>query len=204
MKNIKQKILSKIYRNGRGWAFSAKDFLDIAKRSSADTILFRLYKENKIKKVITGIYSYPMISKFSKTEVYDFYKISKAIARKFCWRIIPDGNTALNYLGLSNQVVSKAIYLSDGPTREYNIENFNLNFKHISAKEFNLKDINSSIVFQALKTLGESNINEELLKKLADKYTLIQWQKIKKDTIKTTEWIRRYIVKILEYKKDIS
>ena len=44
-------------------------------------------------------------------------QVANAIARKFNWRIQPTGDTALTYLGLSNQVNGNYTYLSDGPNK---------------------------------------------------------------------------------------
>lgn len=196
--NLKNKILTRIYRHGRGWAFCASDFLNIAGRATIDSVLSRLSTENKIQKVITGIYSYPLQNKLSKNKVNDFYQVAQAIARKFGWRIIPDGNTALNYLGLSTQLVANALYYSDGPNKTYTIDNRILTFKHTAIKEINFRNSASSLIIQSFKAIGENNISQDLLQKIAVKYSLSHWKKIKKDTQKVTGWIYKHISDIVK------
>ena len=60
---IEQKILSRIYGNGRGWAFSQADFADLGARSTIDSALHRREREGVIRRVIRGIYDYPRHSK---------------------------------------------------------------------------------------------------------------------------------------------
>ena len=136
MYSIEDKILRRIYWNGKCWAFSQKDFLDLGSRASIDLALHRLLKKKKIRRVIRGIYDYP---KFSKTlEQYlspDIDKVTQALSRKFGWHTQPSGSTALNILGLSTQVPGKYIYLSDGPNRNYTINKIPIAFQYTPTKE---------------------------------------------------------------------
>ena len=114
-KTSKNSALARIYGNGRGWAFSAKDFTAQIPRIDIDVALSSLVKENKIRRVLRGIYDYPIYSEILKKNVApDSRQVANSLARKFSWRIIPTGDTALNYLGLSTQLQSKYAFLSDG------------------------------------------------------------------------------------------
>src|SRR5580692_10476305 len=89
---IEQKILSRIYGNGRGWAFSQADFADLGARSTIDSALHRREREGVIRRVIRGIYDYPRHSKVLGGPLSpDIDKIAHALARKFAWRIQPNG-----------------------------------------------------------------------------------------------------------------
>jgi len=102
---IEQKILSRIYGNGRGWAFSQADFADLGARSTIDSALHRREREGVIRRVIRGIYHYPRHSKaLGGPTSPNIDQIAHALARKFNWRIQPNGATAQNLLGLSTQV----------------------------------------------------------------------------------------------------
>lgn len=121
-KTIEQKALNRIYGNGRGWAFSQADFADLGTRSAVDSCLHRMEKEGVIRRVIRGVYDYPRYSELlKKTVAPDIDQIANALARKFGWRIQPDGATAQNLLGLSTQVPARSVYLSDGPDRSYTV-----------------------------------------------------------------------------------
>jgi hypothetical protein len=128
--------------------------------------------------------------------------IAYAIARKFNWHIQPDGNTALNYLGISTQIVARNIRLSDGPNRKYIINGRRLEFKHAPARESKLKYSESSLVVQALKSLREENITDKLLKKISHKYSLTEWENIRKDTANSIGWIRKTINEIIKVKQN--
>ncbi|MDD5022466.1 MAG: DUF6088 family protein [Endomicrobiaceae bacterium] len=200
--STKNRIMGTIYAKGHNRAFSANDFVAKFKRYEIDQSLSILTKKGKLRRITNGIYDYPRYSEIIKDFVpADIDDIAHAIARKFNWRINPDGNTALNYLGLSNQIVGRNIYLSDGPNRKYNINGRKLEFKHIPAKEAKLKYTESFLIVQALKSLKKENITDELLKKISQKYSLQQWEKIRKDTVNTAEWIRENINRIIKVKE---
>ncbi len=198
MQTAKNVVLSKIYGKGRGWAFSAVDFMADLSRWKVDRSLSDLAREGKIRRLIQGLYDYPLYSEILKRDVApDIQKAAEAIARKYSWRIYPDGDTALNYLGLSSQVVSRVIYLSDGPSKQYQIGKRILIFKHTATKESAVKSQNTAMVIQAIKVVGEKQITDEFLQKLSNKFSLPDWQKIKSDATKTTGWIYKTIVHII-------
>ena len=68
----------------------------------------------------------------------DLDELASALARKSSWRIQPSENTALNQLGLSTQVPVQSVYLSDGPSKSYEIGKRQLTFKKRSLKESGL------------------------------------------------------------------
>lgn len=203
-KTVKDQIISRIYGRGRGWAFSPKDFLGSFSRGEISVALAALTKESKIRRVITGIYDYPAYSDILKEDVSpDIYSVAKALARKNDWTIYPDGNTALNYLGLSTQVVSQAIYLSDGPNKKYKVGSTILEFRSSKIAEAKLHRESSTLVVQAIKAIGEKSITRAFLEDMASKYSKEEWQKIKHDCTKVTGWIYNNIEKIAdEIKKD--
>ncbi len=197
-KTSKNSVLARIYGNGRGWAFSAKDFTAQIPRIDIDVALSSLVKENKIRRVMRGIYDYPIYSEILKKNVApDLKQIANALARKFSWRIIPTGDTALNYLGISTQLQSKYVYLSDGPSKSYKIDSQTLEFRHSALKDLSFKHDNSVIVVQALKAIGEDNIADEILNKISSRFSSDELEKIKIDTKNTTGWIYKNICKTI-------
>jgi Family of unknown function (DUF6088) len=70
----------------------------------------------------------------------------------------PTGATAFNFLGLSTQVPARAVYLSDGPDRVYQVGNNALAFEHTALKESGIELKESGLIVQALKSLGQERI----------------------------------------------
>ena len=196
-KSVKNKILSRIYGYGRGRVFSANDFLLDFSRYEIDTTLKTLTDNGTIRRICRGIYDFPQFSSILKTYAApNMNAVAQTIARKFNWKIYPEGNTALNYFGLSTQVPAKLIYISNGPSRIFKTEFGEIKFKHSALRESHFKYIESALVVQALRSLGQNLITDDVLQKLKTKYNSAMWQKIKLDTISVTGWIYVAICKI--------
>jgi len=187
--------------HGRGWAFSANDLLKKFSRQQADNVLSDLVKEGKIRRVSRGIYDYPKYSEFLEQDLSpDIDQVARAYARKFNWRIEVLGDTALNMLGLSTQVVAKYVYLSDGPNRTYDILGTTLEFKKSSLKNIGFKYKESSLIVQSLKALGKERITYDVLETIRKLIEPKMYSKILKDTQSSTVWIYEAIKQICEEK----
>jgi len=194
---IGQRILSRIYGNGRGWAFSHSDFAGLGTRATIDSSLHRLEKEGQIRRVIRGVYDYPRYSEvLQKAVTPDIDQVAQALARKFAWRIQPDGATAQNLLGLSTQVPSQVAYLSDGPSRSYTVGRTSLDFEHTALKEASFKLHESRLVVQALKAFGESRITPKLISQIREKFDAALRQRMLLDTKTSTGWVYAAIQEI--------
>ena len=118
------KVFDFISSNGKGWTFSSNDLINKFTRQEIDNTLSDLTKQGKIRRVARGIYDYPKYSKLLKKEFSpNIEQVARAYARKFNWKIEVSGDTALNILGLSTQIVGKYIYLSNGSNKKYTLDN---------------------------------------------------------------------------------
>jgi len=121
------------------------------------------------------MYDYPKYSNFLNQELSpDIDGIARALARKFNWTIKISGESALYYLNLSIQITGNYIYLSSGPSRSYKIGNTTLKFRHRALKNIVFKYQEGSLLVQALKSLGETHVDDEVKDKL------ISWLEVKK------------------------
>ena len=163
--------------------------------------LFRREKEGLIRRVIRGVYDYPRHSQLlRKTVTPDLDQVARALARKFGWRIQPDGATAQNLLGLSTQVPARMVYLSDGPNRSYVVGKTTLAFEHTALKEAGFKLGESRLVVQALKAFGEGRITPKTISQLRKKFKPAIRQKILLDTKTATGWVYAAIQAIAKVK----
>lgn len=203
-RTAKNRIFDRIRYKGKNWVFSATDFTKDFKRWEIDQTLRELEKEGKIKRIISGLYYYPSYSKLlQEIVVPDIQQVAYALARKFNWTIFPEGNTALNFLGLSTQIPVKHIYISNGRPRKYKIGNFALEFRHRMLRESVIDNEQANLVVQALKSLGKSHATEnDFIKLLSTRFSYDEWMKIEKASHKTTGWILEVIRKAKEIRKN--
>ena len=190
MISTKKKIQDRIEQGGRGSLWCANDFLVCFHRHEIDESFVRLTMEGFIRRVIPGIYEYPRYSELLQCEVAtDLDSLAYAIARKFQWKICPSGEAALNNLGLSTQIPGRTIYISDGPNRQYHVENCELQFRHTSKRWMTFKHEESLIVVQGLMALGERQMTDKNTARLAKRFPHETWEKIFEDISAAPIWI---------------
>ena len=159
--------------------------------------LNRLVELGTIRRVMRGIYDYPRFSELLQQPLApDAHRVAQALARKFGWRIQPDGAAAMNLLGLSTQVPSQYVYQSDGPDRTYRIGKTSLIFKHTALKEIGFKHEESALIVQALKTLGEERTTDSTIQVIRDWLPAAKRGKVLKDTERVTGWVYAIIQRI--------
>lgn len=192
--SIEKKALARIYGHGRGWAFSPVDFRDVGR---VDMALNRLVEAGTIRRVMRGVYDYPRFSELLQQPLApDVHEVAQALARKFGWRIQPDGAAAMNLLGLSTQVPSQYVFLSDGPDRTYRVGETTIAFRQVALKEIGFRHHESGIIVQALKSLGEERITESVIRTIRDWLPTDERGRVLKDTERVTEWVHEAIKKI--------
>jgi hypothetical protein len=185
------------YGNSRGYSFTSFDFVREFKDKNIDKALSTLTKEGKIRRIARGIYDYPKNSELLQQALSpDIDAVAQAYARKFNWQIEISGESALNYLGLSTKVEGNYIYLSSGPSRQYQIDNTTLTFKHTALKNIGFKYKESSLLVQALKALGENHTDATVKEKLVSWLNPAACNKVLKDTQTATTWIYETIKEI--------
>lgn len=197
MQAIEQKILSRIYGRGRGWAFTKTDFVAGFGEANIHQALSSLTRAGTIRRVCHGVYDYPRYSELlGQTLSPDVDQVAQALARKFNWRIQPSGDAALNLLGLSTQVPARWEYLSDGPGREYVLGSTTLAFRKSALKDagFNLRE--SGLLVQALKALGRERVDAKVIARLRAWLPAKQREAVLRDARAATGWIYQFIKQI--------
>jgi hypothetical protein len=189
-RSTEEKALRRIHGNGGRWAFSARDFADLGSRPTVDSALHRLERRGSIRRVIRGIYDRPQFSEVLSTELSpDLDQVAQALARKFGWRIQPSGAVAQNLLRLSTQVPARAVYLSDGPNRSYEVGRTALVFDHAALKEAGFKLPESRLIVQALKSLGQEHVTPEVISTIRAWLAPNLRARVLADTETATGWV---------------
>ncbi len=159
-------ITSKIKKTQKGTIFFADDFLDFGSSESVNRILSRLNASKILVRLAQGIYLYPKIDKELGILYPSTEEIAVAIAKRDKATIIPTGVYALNALGLSTQIPLKTVFLTNGAARIINIGKRTIRFKKTTPKNLATKGKISQLVIQALKTIGQDNLEADMLGKI--------------------------------------
>jgi hypothetical protein len=148
----KIKIVTRIKRLDPGKTFAAKDFLDIASRGMVDVTLAGKARSGQIRRIRRGLYDVPkknaalggMLSP-------DINEAARTLARRYRWKIVPEGAWAANLLGISRQMPARIVYLSDGPATKIQIGRRSIHFKHARPQALSGSAGTAGLVVQALR-----------------------------------------------------
>lgn len=197
MQAVEQKILSRVYGRGRGWAFTKTDFVAGFGEANIHQALSTLARAGTIRRVCHGVYDYPRYSALLGQALSpDVDQVAQALARKFNWRIQPSGDTALNLLGLSTQVPGKWLYLSDGPSRRYAVGGQELVFRQSALKDTGFALRESGLLVPAIKALGKEHIDAAVVGKLRQWLAPKLRTRLLRDTRMVTGWIYEVIKQV--------
>ena len=187
-------IRGNIERAESGSVFVSTDFTDITDKKTVNMGLIRLADEGLIKKILFGVYYKPEFSELlGETVAPSPNKVAHALARNFGWTIVPCGDTALNLLGLSTQVPSQWVYVSDGAYKEYSFDNTVIKFKRTTNKEISKLSYKTALTIQALKALGKENVSEQIICRLKKALCEEDKEKMLTEAKSATSWVYEYI-----------
>jgi hypothetical protein len=195
--NYSNEIEKRITELGAGAVFTASDFSDISNTNVINVTLFRLVKTRTIRRIMHGVYDYPKYSNFLKKYISPSPDdVAEAIARKNGWTIVPYGETASNILGLSTQVPAVWKYVSDGPYKKYAYGKIQFEFKRTMNKEISKISYKTALIIQALKAIGQTNVNEKHIRTVAYKLTAEEKENMLSEAKYATRWVYEIIKKI--------
>lgn len=195
--NIHSKIVYRIRGKGRGWLFSAKDFLDFGTRCAVDKSLSRLADDGIIRRLRRGLYDFPKISPKLGALTPGSDQIAGVMAKKDQTRLQITGAHAANLLGLSTQVPAKVVYLTDGNSKKIKVGNQSIELRHASSKKMATAGKPSGLVIQALGYLGQDNVDSGVVTKIKKSLSLDDKKVLEKDIDAAPDWMRPVITQII-------
>jgi hypothetical protein len=129
--SIQSAIQSRIRAPKMPRVWTADDFADLGSRSAVDLALHRLVSTDNVRRIARGLYDVPTINSLTgKPTSPDPHDVIDALTRKGKVRILVDGITAANDLGLTDAVPARIEVLTDGRLRPIKLGNLTLNFRY--------------------------------------------------------------------------
>lgn len=127
--DLKAKILDRVAsRAGAVW--TPVDFLDLGSRAAVDTALKRLVLNGDLQRLDRGLYYRPSLNSLTKKPAPPQTRaIVDAIARRDQARLLVDGMTAANDLGLTTAVPAQVTVLTDARLRPIQLGAQQIRFK---------------------------------------------------------------------------
>lgn len=198
MESIDDKVLGKISKARKGTLYFTEDFLLYGAAKAVAKALERMTTKGEIVRVARGIYARleqdPILGAVKpSTET-----IAEAIRRRDKAKIIPTGAMAMNALGLSTQVPTNAVYLTDGTARTINLGRKKIVFKKTAPKNLATIGKTSGLVIQALKEIGKDKVMEKEIHIILELLKKEEPYRLEHDIKLAPEWIRIIMRKALK------
>ncbi|MCB9952506.1 MAG: hypothetical protein H6824_16145 [Planctomycetaceae bacterium] len=191
MQSIESKVLQRIYGRGRGSVHTQVSFSDLGQRDTVDKTLKTLTDRGTLRRLAKGLYDYPMIHPKLGPLTPPPETIAKALAGGEAMRIQPSGAYAANLLGLSLQVPANVEFLTDGNNRKVEVGNQTITLKRTTPKNMATAGRISGLVIQALRYLGQSAVDETVVRKLAAILSDKDRNTLKRDLKYAPAWIAK-------------
>ncbi|MHA8074659.1 DUF6088 family protein [Aquirufa sp. HETE-40SA] len=195
--SVHQAILDKINSKTPGDIFFPAEFRMLGTDDAIKMALSRLVKENTIERLANGVYFIPQFHNLIGRIKPSLEMIANAIAARDHIQIKPTGMSALNKLGLSEQVPTRHVYITNGQPRTYHVAENEIHFKSASPKKLALKGPISSLIILAMDEMGQSKFDETLASKIKGLLKKEDPMLLENDIMLAPSWIAKELYLII-------
>ena len=169
--------------------FTPRHFYDLGSESAIDSALRRLKAAGKIRHLARGLYDYPAQDPVLGNVAPSADAIARALVVRDAIRLQPSGDYAVNRLGLSTQVPSRVVFLTDGPARKVKIGKREIILHHTTPRNMATAGRKSGTLIQALRHLGKSQVDDGVIEAIKRQIDDKDRASIRKDLIHAPAWI---------------
>jgi len=130
MSDLKSVMIAQIDTASPGQVWVPADFAQLGKRDAIDKVLQRMVQVGYLRRIDRGLYDKPIFNQLTKRPTTpDYRAVVGAIARRDQLRLLVDGMTAANDLGLTDAVPARVIIHTDARRRAIQLDNLTIDFK---------------------------------------------------------------------------
>lgn len=193
----KERVRREITRGKYGAVFSSSSFPGLT-ANYATKLLSAFEKEGLVVRISKGVYLKARKTRFG-VSYPPIEEIVSQIAKRDKASIFPTGDTASNMLGLSEQVPTKTCFLTSGTARDLNIGGRTVELKRAAPKNFAYSNEMVGVLTQALRSIGEENITDEIKAKIPAILSTVERDKrFEADLKLAPAWIEKLILELIK------
>lgn len=152
-------------------------------------VLSRMVIAGELKRASRGIYVRPKKVPYLGEVMPGSEEIVRLIAKQTGEIITPHGAEAARMLQLSTQVPMRAIYNTNGTSRNIKVGKQTIVLKHVSPRKQILPGTMTCIVISALWYLGKNHVNKNVVNAIREQLSEKQFSEIIKHTKKMPAWM---------------
>jgi len=157
MSDLKTRISAMIDATGPGHVWVPSDFAHLGSRDAIDKGLQRMVRAGDLRRIDRGLYDKPTPNRLTKRpSSTNYLAVVEAIARRDQLRLLVDGMTAANDLGLTDAVPARVTIHTDARRRAIQLEKLTIEFKHTAPSRLYWAGRPAMRVVQALYWLKDT------------------------------------------------
>lgn len=158
---LKSNIMQRMNTTSPAPVWTAVDFLDLGKRDAIDKTLQRMVTDQTLRRIDRGLYDQPYFNALTgKPSAPDYRRVIDAVARRDQVRMLIDGLTAANELGLTHAVAGKVMVHTDARLRPITLDNLTIQFKLTAPSKLYWANRPAMRIVQALYWLKDTLKND--------------------------------------------
>lgn len=166
--DIKSLVLDRV-QSAPDTVWTPADFADLGSRAAVDKALQRLVAAGELRRIDRGLYDRPRTSSLTgRLTVPDYRAVIQAVARRDQARVLIDGMTAANDLGLTTAVPARIEVLVDARLRPIRLGNQEIRFKAAAPSRLYWAGRPAMRVVQALYWLQDALADPDERARIAD------------------------------------
>ncbi len=146
-----------------GTPLCPNNFLHLGSRAAIYQALSRLTRQDKLMRVYQGVYMRTIKTRFG-IRPPDFNKAIEFLSELWGETIVPSGGGAANFLGLTDQVPMRMIYLTSGPSRRLRFGALSVDLRHAPRWQLVAPNRPAGTLIRALTFLSRQETGEVLNK----------------------------------------
>jgi len=157
MSELKNEIFSLIAVAAPGHVWVPNDLAHLGSRDAIDKTLQRMVQAGDMRRIERGLYDRPNVNSLTKrSTVSDYRAVLDALARRDQLRMMVDGMTAANDLGLTDAVPARVTVHTDARRRSITLDNLVIEFRQTAPSRLYWADRPAMRVVQALHWLKDT------------------------------------------------
>ncbi|HEJ6137352.1 TPA: type IV toxin-antitoxin system AbiEi family antitoxin domain-containing protein [Pseudomonas aeruginosa] len=175
MSDLKSQISAMLHAADPGRVWTPADFASLSSRDAVDKTLQRMVQAGELRRIDRGLYDRPVVNQLTKRPTApDYRAVVDAMARRDHLRMLVDGMTAANDLGLTDAVPARVTIHTDARRRSIQLDNLSIEFKQAAPSRLYWAGRPAMRVVQALHWLKDTlasdrdRVVRRLAKVLAD------------------------------------
>lgn len=171
MSELKSRISARIEVAEPGQVWVPTDFAQLGSRDAVDKTLQRMVGAGELRRIDRGLYDRPQLNSLTKRlTTPDYRAVTEAIARRDQLRLLVDGMTAANDLGLTDAVPARVTIHTDTRRRAVQVDKLIIEFKQTAPSRLYWAGRPAMRIVQALHWLKDTLASERtsILSKLTN------------------------------------